>query len=431
MAASALRFYEQRGLIASERAGSGHRRYPRPVLRRIAFIVFAQRVGLSLDEIGAELARLPSDRAPDRADWERLSSAWTERIDARIAELERLRRRPDGVHRLRLPVAEPLPARQPGRSRQEPGPRPALLAGRPELRDGGRRCTRTASVILPERRLIARDGSPAFQRSTRRRGRAGCAARRRAHRGRPPDPTRAGGARARDRDPREARRRAATRRARTSTRASTTSFRRVCTNSTVAVARWIAGDDLEVTHDSARETSKIFGELAAHRAASLQEVTRRSFWWRNVMADVTARLRARSCGTPQRRARRRARDAPAQRRVQPAARVRVLRARAPAHRRGAHPARGGARVPGHPRPAHGPAQPHADPRPRRADARPRGAQRRRRWPRCSSTSTTSRRSTTRSATTSATNCCRRSRRASRASCARSTRSGASAATSSS
>ena len=51
VATSALRFYEQRGLIASERAGSGHRRYPRPVLRRIAFIIFAQRVGLSLEEI--------------------------------------------------------------------------------------------------------------------------------------------------------------------------------------------------------------------------------------------------------------------------------------------------------------------------------------------------------------------------------------------
>ena len=60
-----LRFYEERGLIASERAGSGHRRYPRSVLRRVAFIVFAQRIGLTLDEIGAELAKLPSDRDPD------------------------------------------------------------------------------------------------------------------------------------------------------------------------------------------------------------------------------------------------------------------------------------------------------------------------------------------------------------------------------
>jgi len=92
VAASALRFYEERGLIASERAGSGHRRYPRPVLRRIAFIVFAQRVGLTLEEIGAELAKLPPDRVPTRRDWERLSRRWSERIDERIAELHRLKR---------------------------------------------------------------------------------------------------------------------------------------------------------------------------------------------------------------------------------------------------------------------------------------------------------------------------------------------------
>jgi diguanylate cyclase (GGDEF)-like protein len=64
------------------------------------------------------------------------------------------------------------------------------------------------------------------------------------------------------------------------------SFERIGTNSTVAVARWIAGDGLEVTKDSARETSQIFGELAARRAASLNEVTRRSFWWRNCMGEV-------------------------------------------------------------------------------------------------------------------------------------------------
>jgi MerR family transcriptional regulator, redox-sensitive transcriptional activator SoxR len=91
VAASALRFYEERGMISSERAGSGHRRYPRPVLRRIAFVVFAQRVGLTLDEIGAELAKLPENRAPTRRDWARLSRRWTARIDTRIAELERLK----------------------------------------------------------------------------------------------------------------------------------------------------------------------------------------------------------------------------------------------------------------------------------------------------------------------------------------------------
>jgi MerR family redox-sensitive transcriptional activator SoxR len=91
VASSALRFYEDRGLIKSERAGSGHRRYQRSVLRRVAFIVFAQRVGLTLEEIGSELAKLPADRAPTRRDWARLSSRWTSRIDERIAELERLR----------------------------------------------------------------------------------------------------------------------------------------------------------------------------------------------------------------------------------------------------------------------------------------------------------------------------------------------------
>ena len=91
VATSALRFYEDQGLIAAERTDAGHRRYPRSVLRRVAFIVFAQKVGLSLEEIGGELGRLPRNRAPDRADWARLSSGWKTRIDERIAELERMK----------------------------------------------------------------------------------------------------------------------------------------------------------------------------------------------------------------------------------------------------------------------------------------------------------------------------------------------------
>jgi len=91
VAASALRFYEEQGLISSTRTSAGHRRYARPVIRRVAYIVFAQRVGLSLDEIGDELAKLPADRVPRRGDWSRLSRAWSERIDERIAELERLK----------------------------------------------------------------------------------------------------------------------------------------------------------------------------------------------------------------------------------------------------------------------------------------------------------------------------------------------------
>jgi MerR family redox-sensitive transcriptional activator SoxR len=91
VAASALRYYEERGLIRSERAGSGHRRFPRAVLRRIAFIVFAQRLGMSLEEVKAELDTLPTDHIPTGEDWSRLSGGWTRRIDERIAELERLK----------------------------------------------------------------------------------------------------------------------------------------------------------------------------------------------------------------------------------------------------------------------------------------------------------------------------------------------------
>jgi MerR family redox-sensitive transcriptional activator SoxR len=91
VAASALRFYEGLGLIRAERAGSGHRRFPRAALRRLAFIVFAQRVGLSLDEIGRELAALPANRVPERADWAAMSARWRARVDERLTELQRVR----------------------------------------------------------------------------------------------------------------------------------------------------------------------------------------------------------------------------------------------------------------------------------------------------------------------------------------------------
>lgn len=91
VATSAPRFYEERGLLHSERNDAGHRRYPRSVARRVAFIVFAQRVGLTLEEIRAELDKLPADRVPDHEDWGRLSRAWSERIDERIEELKRLK----------------------------------------------------------------------------------------------------------------------------------------------------------------------------------------------------------------------------------------------------------------------------------------------------------------------------------------------------
>ena len=90
VATSALRFYEDKGLIQAERNDAGHRRYPRAVIRRVAFIVFAQRIGLSLEEIGDELAKLPRHHVPERADWAKLSGRWTNNIRERIAELQRL-----------------------------------------------------------------------------------------------------------------------------------------------------------------------------------------------------------------------------------------------------------------------------------------------------------------------------------------------------
>jgi len=91
VATSALRYYEQLGLISSERTAGGQRRYARAMLRRVAFVRAAQAVGLSLGEVRAALARLPDERTPSKADWNKVSGTWIRRIDERIAELERLR----------------------------------------------------------------------------------------------------------------------------------------------------------------------------------------------------------------------------------------------------------------------------------------------------------------------------------------------------
>ncbi len=96
VATSAMRFYEDQGLVHSERTEVGHRRYPRAVIRRVSFIRAAQEVGLSLEEVRASLATLPDGRTPNEADWARLAAEWRPRLDARIAMLERLRDKLDG-----------------------------------------------------------------------------------------------------------------------------------------------------------------------------------------------------------------------------------------------------------------------------------------------------------------------------------------------
>jgi MerR family redox-sensitive transcriptional activator SoxR len=96
VATSALRFYEANGLIRSERNDAGHRRYHADVLRRVSFIKVAQRVGLSLGEIGAALDSLPAGRTPNRRDWAKLASSWRPVIDERIALLEAMKDQLDG-----------------------------------------------------------------------------------------------------------------------------------------------------------------------------------------------------------------------------------------------------------------------------------------------------------------------------------------------
>jgi MerR family redox-sensitive transcriptional activator SoxR len=89
--ASTLRFYEREGLIEAARSDGNQRQYTRDVLRRIAFVRAAQRVGLSLEEIRAALGSLPRARTPTKSDWARLSRTWRPRLDEQIAELQRLR----------------------------------------------------------------------------------------------------------------------------------------------------------------------------------------------------------------------------------------------------------------------------------------------------------------------------------------------------
>ncbi|HEX2381491.1 MAG TPA: redox-sensitive transcriptional activator SoxR [Acidimicrobiales bacterium] len=91
ISSSALRFYESQGLVHATRSDGGQRRYERDVLRRLAFIRVAQRVGLTLDEVRSALSTLPDQRTPTAKDWARLSRAWRPRLDEQISVLMSLR----------------------------------------------------------------------------------------------------------------------------------------------------------------------------------------------------------------------------------------------------------------------------------------------------------------------------------------------------
>jgi MerR family redox-sensitive transcriptional activator SoxR len=95
VAVSAIRFYEDKGLIFSERTSGGQRRFRRSDIRRLSFILIAQRLGMGLDDIERTMARLPRERTPSQADWRRINQQMREEIDERIALLTRTRSRLD------------------------------------------------------------------------------------------------------------------------------------------------------------------------------------------------------------------------------------------------------------------------------------------------------------------------------------------------
>jgi MerR family redox-sensitive transcriptional activator SoxR len=96
LSVSAIRFYEEKGLVAPHRTRGNQRRYLRSDIRRLSFALIAQRLGFPLDHIAAEMAKLPDGRAPTQADWQRISGGFRQVLDARIATLERMRDHLDG-----------------------------------------------------------------------------------------------------------------------------------------------------------------------------------------------------------------------------------------------------------------------------------------------------------------------------------------------
>lgn len=124
VAISALHFYERKGLISSLRTSGNQRRYSRDVLRRLAVIRVAQRVGMPLEAVGRAFESLPEGRAPTKSDWAKLSARWRTELEERIHMLQLLRDGTHRLHRLWLPVAAALPPGQPGgrprRTRRRP-----------------------------------------------------------------------------------------------------------------------------------------------------------------------------------------------------------------------------------------------------------------------------------------------------------------------
>ncbi len=127
VAVSALHFYEAKGLIESHRSRGNQRRYPREVLRRVAVIKVAQRVGIPLADVQAALKALPQGRTPTAADWKALSELWKSDLDARIRRLQGLRDQLDGCIGCGCLSLESCPLRNPWDRLSEEGAGPRLL----------------------------------------------------------------------------------------------------------------------------------------------------------------------------------------------------------------------------------------------------------------------------------------------------------------
>ncbi|EJL01580.1 MULTISPECIES: redox-sensitive transcriptional activator SoxR [Pseudomonas] len=127
VAVTALHFYESKGLIKSTRNQGNQRRYPREVLRRVALIKVAQRLGIPLAEIGEALQTLPDHRAPTAADWKVLSAQWSRDLDERINQLIALRDRLNGCIGCGCLSMQACPLRNQGDALGKQGPGAHLL----------------------------------------------------------------------------------------------------------------------------------------------------------------------------------------------------------------------------------------------------------------------------------------------------------------
>jgi MerR family redox-sensitive transcriptional activator SoxR len=131
VAVSTIHFYEAKGLVKSWRSTGNQRRYSRDVLRRVAIIKVAQRLGLPLTMIKQAIDSLPGGRTPTAKDWKRLSVAWRQELDRRIALLQRLRGQLDsciGCGCLSLKVCH---LRNPGDRVSDQGSGPMLMGEDP------------------------------------------------------------------------------------------------------------------------------------------------------------------------------------------------------------------------------------------------------------------------------------------------------------